>query len=88
MDHLLGSSKGPRVASVDDKKGNAQARLEPALIGMTLYPIKIDFKSLKTNNQKIKPYKYRLLSIFIGVQGCQCGRYREQARPYRACLSR
>ncbi|WP_092305708.1 hypothetical protein [Pseudomonas sp. NFIX28] len=67
MDHLLGSSKGPRVASVDDRKGNDQARLEPVLIGTTLYPIKIDFKSTNIHQKEKYGYKHRLLSVFIEV---------------------
>ncbi|QNR48215.1 MULTISPECIES: hypothetical protein [Pseudomonas] len=86
MNHLLGSSKGPMVASADDRKGQGRTRLGRVPTGMTLYPIKIDFRSHKNINSKIKPDKYRFLSVFIGSfwgWGCLFWRYREQARSYR-----
>jgi hypothetical protein len=49
MDHLLGSSKGPRVASVDDRKRARPRRFDHGLGWGDLYPIKIDFKSVKIN---------------------------------------
>ncbi|AZE46041.1 hypothetical protein C4K04_0337 [Pseudomonas chlororaphis] len=46
---------------------------------MTLYPIKIDFRSVKICKQKINLDKYRLLSVFIevlrvSVQGAIAGK--------------
>ncbi|QQX59265.1 hypothetical protein [Pseudomonas chlororaphis] len=65
MNHLLGSSKGPMVASADDRKGQGRTRLGRAPTGMTLYPIKIDFKSVQIYLYEKYDDKYRLLSIFV-----------------------